>query len=477
VHLEFHGAARTVTGSRHLLVANGHRILLDCGLFQGKREESERLNRRFPFDPAEIDAVVMSHAHIDHSGALPSLVKQGFKGCIHGTLATADLLGVMLRDSASIQEKDIEYVNKRRRKKNEPPKEPIYAMEDVEHTLGYLEGHRYHHPIHVVPGVTAVYYDAGHILGSAVVELTMTEGNDTRTLVFTGDLGRKRLPILRDPETPPAADALIIESTYGDREHAPVEQVDDKLSAIINRVFAQKGKLIIPAFAVGRTQELVYSISRLLRAGRIPGCCVYVDSPLAVNVTDIFDRHPETYDAEIRKILRETGDPFGFDLLEYVRSVDESKALNAKAGPFIVISASGMMEGGRVLHHLANGIGDPNNVILIVGYQAGNTLGHRLVEGAKEVRIFGDSYTVGAEIVVMNEFSAHADRNELMEWVKAFKERPSRVFVVHGEETQSRPFAKRLREDLGIPRVAVPGIGDRGELEDGGDGDEGNVNS
>jgi metallo-beta-lactamase family protein len=464
LHLEFHGAARTVTGSRHLLVANGHRILLDCGLFQGKREESERLNRHFPFDPAGIDAVVMSHAHIDHSGALPSLVKAGFTGCIRGTLATADLLSVMLRDSASIQEKDIEYVNKRRRKKNEPPKEPVYTMEDVERTLGYLEGHRYHHPIPVLPGITATFYDAGHILGSAVVELRVTEGNDTRTLVFTGDLGRKHLPILRDPETPPRAHALIIESTYGDREHAPLEQVDDKLTAVINRVFAQNGKLIIPAFAVGRTQELVFSISRLMRAGRIPGCCVYVDSPLAVNVTDIFDRHPETYDAEIRKVLRETGDPFGFDLLEYVRSVDESKALNTKPGPFIVISASGMMEGGRVLHHLANGIQDPQNVVLVVGYQAGNTLGHRLVEGAKEVRIYGDPYRVEAEIVVMNEFSAHADKNGLLEWVKAFKERPSRVFVVHGEERQSRPFAARLRDDLGIPKVVVPAMGDRGDL-------------
>ena len=301
-----------------------------------------------------------------------------------------------------------------------------------------------------------MFYDAGHILGSAVVELTVTEGQERRTLVFTGDLGRRNLPILRDPETPPKADALIIESTYGDRVHDPVEDVDDRLSALINRVCAEGGKLIIPAFAVGRTQELVYSISRLRRANRIPGCDIYVDSPLAVNVTDIFERHPETYDEEIKKVLKDTGDPFGFEILQYVRSVDESKMLNTKPGPFLVISASGMMEGGRVLHHLKNGIEDPRNVILIVGYQAGNTLGRRLVDGAKKVRIFGDEYHPKAEVVVMNEFSAHADKNELMEWVAGFRVPPSRAFVVHGEERQSIPFAKYLETDAGIPEVTIP---------------------
>jgi metallo-beta-lactamase family protein len=464
MHLEFHGAARTVTGSRHLVVAGGHKSLLDCRLFQGRREESDHLNRNFGFDPKEIDAVVMSHAHIDHSGALPSLVKQGFKGCIHGTLATADLLTVMLRDSAYIQEKDIEYVNKRRKKKGEPPKEPLYGLVDAENTLELLEGHRYHHPQQIVPGITATYYDAGHILGSSVVSLDITEGNDRRTLVFSGDLGRKDLPILKDPETPPEADTLIIESTYGDREHRPVAMVAERLEKLINRVFNQKGKLIIPAFAVGRTQELVYVISQLLRDGRIPGCCVYVDSPLAVNVTDIFDRHPETYDAEIRKILKETGDRFGFDLLEYVRSVDESKELNTQAGPFIVISASGMMEAGRVLHHLSNAVEDPNNVVLVVGYQAANTLGRRLVEGSSEVRIFGDTHPVRAEIVVMNEFSAHADRNELMSWVQDFRRKPTRAYVVHGDDSQSFPFAKRLHEDAEIQDVVVPEQGQRREV-------------
>ncbi len=464
MELTFHGAARTVTGSRHLLTVDGKKILLDCGLFQGRRQDSERLNRDLGFAPEEIDAVVLSHAHIDHSGALPSLVKYGYEGPIHATLATADLLTLMLRDSASIQERDVEWVNKHRRHKGDEPKEPLYTMEDAEETLVQLEGHRYHRPVPVLPGVTATFYDAGHILGSSVVQLDLTEGNENRTLVFTGDLGRKHLPIIRDPQTPPEADALIIESTYGNREHAPVEEVDDRLAALINRVFAQKGKLIIPAFAVGRTQELVYAISRLMRAKRIPEFKVYVDSPLAVNVTEVFSRHPECYDAEIRKVLRETGDPFGFDLLEYVHHVEESKRLNSMKGPFIVISASGMVENGRILHHVKNGIENPNNVILIVGYQAAHTLGRRLVDGAEEVSIFGEPHERRAEVVVMNEFSAHADKHELMSWVSEFKRMPRRAFVVHGEERESIPFAKRLRTEAGIAEVTVPDIGDAGKV-------------
>ena len=464
MHLTFHGAARSVTGSRHLLQVDGKKILLDCGLFQGRREESDRLNARFGFDAHDIDAVVMSHAHIDHSGALPLLVKQGFRGTIHATLATADLLTLMLRDSASIQERDVEWLNKRRRKKGEKPKAPLYTMEDAEDALAQLEGHRYHRPIHVLPGVTVTYYDAGHILGSSVVQLELAEGHEKRTLVFSGDLGRKHLPIIRDPQTPPEADTLIIESTYGDRVHAPVEEVDDRLAGLINRVFAARGKLIIPAFAVGRTQELVYAISRLMRAKRIPGCCVYVDSPLAVNVTEVFKRHPECYDAEIRQVMRDTGDPFGFELLEYVRQVEESKRLNTQKGPFIVISASGMVETGRILHHVRNAIEDPKNMILIVGYQAAHTLGRRLVDGADEVRIFGEPHLRRAEVVVMNEFSAHADKNELMSWVSEFKRMPARAFVVHGEESQSLPFAKRLRTEAGIGEVTVPEMRDEGEV-------------
>jgi metallo-beta-lactamase family protein len=464
MNLEFHGAARCVTGSRHLLMANGHRVLLDCGLFQGRREESARLNHQFRFAPEAVDAVVLSHAHIDHSGALPGLVKHGFRGSIHGTLATADLCSVMLRDSAAIQEKDVEFLNKHRPRNGPPPAEPLYVMADAERALGQMRSHPYHEPIPIVPGVTATYYDAGHILGSAIVVLGITEAGTKKTLIFTGDLGRKNVPILRDPEIPPdAADALIIESTYGDREHAPIEEVEDKLADLVKRVFARQGKVIIPAFAVGRTQELVYALARLLRAGRIPGCAIYVDSPLAVNVTEIFRRHPETYDAEIAKILQETGDPFGFKLIEYVRSVEESKALNNRPGPFIVISASGMAEQGRILHHLRNGIEDPRNVVLIVGYQADNTLGRRLADGATEVRILGETFERRAEVVVMHEFSAHADRVELLQWVNGMKQKPKRAFTVHGEEQQSLAFAQYLRE-AGIPSAEAPTLGERVDL-------------
>lgn len=462
--LEFHGAARNVTGSRHLLGVNGHRVLLDCGLFQGRREESDRLNRTFGFDPETIDAVVMSHAHIDHSGALPALVKNGFRGPIHGTLATADLLSVMLRDSAAIQEKDIEFVNKRLGRENQPLREPLYVMEDADRTMERVHGHPYYEPIPVVPGVTATYYDAGHLLGSAVVVLQLVEQGAKKTLMFSGDLGRKNVPILRDPEVPPdVPDALIIESTYGDRVHAPIEQVEDHLVALVQRVFARKGKIIIPAFAVGRTQELVYTLARLIRAGRIQGTAVYVDSPLAVNVTEVFRRHPEAYDAEIRKILEETGDPFGFKLIQYVRSVEESKALNNLSGPFIVISASGMAEQGRILHHLRNGIEDPRNVVLLVGYQADNTLGRRLADGATEVRIFGEMFERKAEVEVMHEFSAHADRVELLQWVNRLKGKPSRAFAVHGEEAQSVAFAAYLRQ-AGIPQAEAPTLGERVDL-------------
>lgn len=464
MRVEFFGAARTVTGSRHLLTVNGHKILLDCGMFQGRREESERLNRQLGFDPAEVDAVVMSHAHIDHSGALPSLVKGGFKGTIHATLATADLLGAMLRDSAHIQEHDVKFLNKHRQRRGEGEKAPLYTIDDAEKAIARIAEHRYHEPITVAPGVEVTYYDAGHILGSAVVQLDLTEGTQKKILVFSGDLGRRNMPILRDPETPPEADALIIESTYGDREHAPIEDVDNRLAALINSVCADRGKLIIPAFAVGRTQELVYAISRLIRARRIPGCSVYVDSPLALNVTEIFARHAECYDEEIRAVLHDTGDPFGFHLLEYVRSVEESVELNDRPGPFIVISASGMLEAGRVLHHLKNAIGDPRNVVLIVGYQAEHTLGRRLVEGAHEVKIYGEPHERKARVEVMHEFSAHADKNELVAWVREFKRTPQRAFVVHGEEEQSRPFAQRLREMAGIPEVFVPAMRDKGTV-------------
>lgn len=460
MQIRFCGAARQVTGSRHLLEVGGRRVLLDCGLVQGRRQEAEARNRDFGFDPRAIDAVVLSHAHIDHSGALPSLVAGGFAGAVHATLATADLAGIMLVDSGKIQEGDAESVNRRRARRGEPPVAPLYTIEDARRAAERLVAHPYHRAVPVVPGVTATFYDAGHILGSAVVSLEVEDRGEKRTVVFSGDLGRRGLPILRDPETPEAADALLIESTYGNRRHAPIEAVDHKLAELINRVVARRGRVIVPAFAVGRTQELCFALSRLLRGGHISEVAIYVDSPLAVNVTEVFARHPECFDSEIADVLRQTGDPFGLEMLRYLRTREESMALNHARGPFLVISASGMCEAGRILHHLRNGIEDPRNAILIVGYQAEHTLGRRLVEQAEVVKIFGEPYERRAEVVVMNEFSAHADRDDLLAWVGRFRRRPGRVFVVHGEEDQSLPLAAALEAEVAIPSVVVPRLGE-----------------
>lgn len=455
MQITFHGAARSVTGSRHLLEANGQRILLDCGLVQGPRDESDARNRNFSFDPATIDAVVLSHAHIDHAGALPALVKRGFKGDIHLTLASADLSVHMLRDSAFLQEKDAEFVNKREARRGRPAREPLYRIEDADRAVEFFEAHAYYRWFPVVPGIRARFLDAGHILGSAIVELEVLENGERRSVVFTGDLGRKCLPIIRDPDQLETPDVLIMESTYGDREHSPIEQAADTLAAIVQRVAARRGKLIIPAFAVGRTQEVVHQLAQLWRQERIPHLPIYVDSPLAVNVTDVFDRHPECFDAETRALLRSDGDPFGLRVLTYVRDLEESKALNSKEGPFVIISASGMAEGGRILHHLRNSLEDPKNLILFVGYQAEHTLGRRLVSGEPTVKIFGDPHEVKAEVVTMNEFSAHADRIELLDWLRGNKTRPRDLFLVHGEEKQALALAERLHEN-GFGGVSVP---------------------
>jgi len=462
--ITFHGAARTVTGSRHLLEANGKKILLDCGLVQGRRDEAEARNRKFPFDPAEIDAVVLSHAHIDHSGALPALVKRGFKGTIHSTLATGDLAVHMLRDSAYIQEKDAEYVNKRNRRKWKKKgrhesdfnaRVPLYTIDDAERTIEQFTGQRYGTPFEVVPGVYCTYRDAGHMLGSATVTLNVQENGQERSIAFSGDIGRTMTPIIRDPQAIDAPDVLLMESTYGGRTHAPKEKVEEKLAEVMNKVCLRKGKLIIPAFSVGRTQEIVYHLTKMRRAGKIPNCPIFVDSPLATRVTDVFDRHPECYDAEIREIFRESGDPFGFEEITYTRSVEESKALNTRKGPFTVISASGMMEAGRILHHLANGISNPDNAVLVVGYQAHHTLGRKIVRGDKEVKIYGEPYPLRAEVIVMDEFSAHADRDELMTWYEGNRSQPKKVFLVHGDEKQSLALAETMEAKTSA-KIEVP---------------------
>jgi metallo-beta-lactamase family protein len=457
MQITFHGAARSVTGTRHLVEANGHRILLDCGLVQGRRDEAERANREYPFDPSSIDVVVLSHAHIDHSGALPALVKHGFHGQIHSTLATADLASYMLRDSAHIQEKDAEFANKRmaRRGNRRPHREPLYTLQDAEDTLVRFAGHEYYRSFPVAPGITATFHDAGHILGSAIVRLDLVEDGRERSIVFSGDLGRPHLPIIRDPDRVEAADILIVESTYGDRTHEKLEAASERLASLVHLIAQRRGKLIIPAFAVGRTQEIVYELVHLLRERKIPDLPIYVDSPLAVNVTEVFRRHAECYDADIREVLAGAGDPFGMHKLHYLVDVQESMALNTTPGPCIIISASGMMEAGRVLHHLRNSIEDPQNAVLIVGFQAENTLGRRLLRGDKVVNIFGEPHPVRADVFVMNEYSAHADRDELLAWFHANPGTPREIFVVHGEEEQSQAFAERLRRESPA-RVSVP---------------------
>jgi metallo-beta-lactamase family protein len=458
MHLQFQGAARTVTGSMHMLTVDGQTILLDCGIYHGKRDEAYNRNSHFPFDPANIRAVVLSHAHIDHSGNLPGLVKQGFRGPIYCTRATKSLCEVMLKDSAFIQEKDVEFVNKKHKKQRLPPVAPLYTEKDVVDTLPLFCEFDYGVTFQVIDGITCRFEDAGHILGSASVALTLKENASTRTLAFTGDLGRPNLPILRDPVFIGESDYLISESTYGGRLHAPVAQMGSQLLEPLLRAYDRKGKIIIPAFSVGRTQEIVYELHKMSVAGKIDHMPVFVDSPLSVNVTDVFRRHAECFDEETRAVLNspENNDPFGFERLTYIRDVEESKQLNDRVGPFIIIAASGMCEAGRVLHHLATTVSDPNNMVLIVGYQAENTLGKRLVDKEPTVNIFGEPHELKAEVVVLNSFSGHADRHELLDYMRQFSvKQVKQIFLVHGDLDQAEQLSNGLTAE-GFSRVAIP---------------------
>ncbi len=459
--IKFCGAAQNVTGSQHLLTINGKKLLIDCGLFQGRRKDTYQKNTSFHYDPAEIDAMILSHSHIDHSGNIPNLVKHGFNGPIYATLATAALCQVMLLDSAHIHEKDAEYVNKRRARKNEPPVEPLYTMDDAEKALPQFIGFQYDRAVEILPGVKLTFRDAGHILGSASTVLEISENNHAYRFGFSGDLGRHEMPILRDPNKMRDLDILITESTYGNRKHAPVENVAGELSDIINNTVSRGGKIIIPSFAVGRTQTLVYMLHKLFDQNRIPDLPIYVDSPLATNVTEIFRQHPECFDRETyRLFLRNHDDPFGFGRLKYIRDVEESKSLNKLQTPHIIISASGMCEAGRILHHLKNNIHDPKNLILLVGYAAQHTLARKLMDGWEKVRIFGDEYTVRSQVVTMDHFSGHADRDELFEYMEFMSpERLKHIFIVHGEESQSLSFCDFLREK-GYSSVHYPPEGE-----------------
>lgn len=463
--ITFAGAAGEVTGSKHLITFNNKRILLDCGMFQGRREDEYEKNTHFKFDPKEIDSVILSHAHIDHSGDLPILVKQGYSGPIYCTHATRDLCNYMLSDSAFIQEREYEFLKKRGRKKNTEVPEPLYVLEDAEKTLQLFRAVNYEQSFVVEDGVVASFYDAGHILGSAQVHLLFYDKKSKQRmrLCFTGDLGRRGLPILRDPQPIPETDILISECTYGNRLHAALQTVDEDLAAVVNEVCKKGGKLIIPAFALERAQEVVYHLNGLVRKNKIPKIPVYVDSPLAGNLTEVFRGHPECFDKQTYDEFIVHGDnPFGFNDLKYTRSVDESKALNEKKGPMIIISASGMCEHGRILHHLKNNLEDEKNVVLIVGYQAENTLGRKLVDGAKSVNIFGDPYKVRAGIYVMDAFSGHADRSDLLDYISRVKEL-KKIFLVHGESTQLSAFQSALHEN-GYNDVHVPFYGEEIEI-------------
>jgi len=465
MQINFFGAAHTVTGSRHLISINGKRLLLDCGLYQGHRKDTYERNLEFPFDVTTVDAVILSHAHIDHSGNLPNMVKHGYTGPIYATNASADLSDTMLRDSGHIQEADAEFVNKRRARRGEEPIEPLYTIADAANVTEQFVHQPYDEAWEPIPGVQARLVEAGHILGSAAIVLDMEEKGRRIRLMFSGDIGRPRMPIVRDPVLPNEVDYMILESTYGDRSHDDPPQAYEALQAVLDRTLGRGGKVIIPAFAVGRTQALVYYLHQMLERHEIPRVPVFVDSPLAVNVTDIFREHPECFDQEAQHMMQADphGAALGFDLLTYTRSVEESKAINEIESPVIIISASGMAEVGRILHHLRNNIHDPRNTILITSWMAPHTLGRRLSEGEKHVRIFGEEHTVKAEVTTINGLSAHADQPFLVEYASATKDSLRGVFLVHGEPKPAQALIEKLGT-AGIENVRYPDFGDHVEL-------------
>ena len=410
--------------------------------------------------------MILSHSHIDHSGNIPNLVRNGFDGCIYATAATVDLCQIMLRDSAYLQERDIEWVNKRRKKKNEEPIEPLYTLEDVESAMQNFIGVQYNRKIQLFPGVNVTFRDAGHILGSASILLEIEE-NDGRKirLGFTGDIGRPDMPVINSPDKLRDLDAIIMESTYGNRLHPPVEDVEEELAKVVRQCTEEGGKIIIPAFSVGRTQLMVYMLHKLFDQNRIPEIPIYVDSPLAVNATNVFRAHPECFDRETNRVFLVNGeDPFGFSRLKYIRDVNASKVLNEKKGAMIIISASGMAEGGRILHHLKNNVGNPKNLVLFVGYAAQHTLARKIMDGAKEVNIFGEKSVINCMVKIMDYFSAHADQEELIDYIRLNpKEKLKNIFLVHGEEEQSLVLREKL-VTMSYRNVHFPVSGEKYEI-------------
>jgi metallo-beta-lactamase family protein len=454
ISVTFWGAARTVTGSMHLVEANGFRFLLDCGLYQGHRDEAFERNHNFPFQPHAIQAVVLSHAHLDHCGNLPSLVKQGFHGPIYCTPATRDLMAIMLADSAKIQEEDADFLN-RHRDQHQPRVEPLYTRPDARRTLHFARSLPYEQPQEIAPGIQVRFVDAGHLLGSAMVALRLQVGGRARTITFTGDLGRRGVPILRDPAPVPPAELLISESTYGGRRHPPADLLEESLGNVVRRTAERGGKLLVPAFSLGRSQLLVFLLNELLQAGTIPELPIFVDSPLAAEATEVYRLHPECFDEETAQLLEERPDLFGKGRVQYTRTVQESKKLNGRRDPCIIIAGSGMCESGRIQHHLKHNVEDARNTILIVGYQAPDTLGKRIVDRQPRLRIHDQFFNLRAEVVVMNGASSHADREDFLAFLGPLANQTKSVRLVHGDLDQSTALAQLLAEH-GFKDVAIP---------------------
>ncbi len=467
--ITFHGAAGEVTGSKHLIQTEKHNLLLDCGMHQGHRKQSQELNSKLPFNPADVNSVILSHSHLDHCGMLPVLVRDGFAGDIFATNATADIAQYIMRDSARIQEQDARYYSEKVRSDHDPEIVPLYTEEDAIAVQSFFKPTPYFrlkpHWTQITDNIRFKFLDAGHILGSSMPVVEIKEKGRTLRVGFTGDIGKPGNPLLCDPEPfREELDVLIMESTYGSRNHRPIEMAIETLVHTINEAVAKKGKIIIPAFALGRTQHLIYALHKLTDEGRIPRLPIYIDSPLAINITEVFKRHEEDYNATAEDGFKNVSeDPLSFRNLEYVESVEESKSLNTKHGPFIVIASSGMGEGGRIVHHLDQHISDPNSTIMITGYQAEGTLGRKIQDGIDPVKIYGSPHRVRAKIITIDEFSAHADHSTLIEYLKTIP-LPKQIFLVHGELDQSEMFQKEILKQFPSIKVTIPERGQQFDI-------------
>jgi len=455
MEIKFLGAAEIVTGSCHLLTVNGSQYLLDCGMFQGQKETTKKNFEPFAFDPAKIKALILSHAHIDHSGLIPKLCKEGFRGSIYCTKATKDLCRIMLEDSADIQERETVYDNKRLKREGNPLRSPLYTKKDARGCMPLFKAVEYDRIIKVSPDLSVVFRDAGHVLGSAIVEAFASEGKETKKIVFSGDLGQPGLPIIKNPRMIKEADFVLLESTYGGRIHEPVVERKEKLLKLIKENYQKNGRLMIPSFAIERTQEIIYRLNQFSAKGRMPRMPVFVDSPLAVKATEVFARHTECYDEEIKNVLAKGDDPFDFPGLKYVVSVNDSKKINLIKDPCIIIAGSGMCTGGRIKHHFRNRLNERNSTVLFVGYQAKGTLGRKLRDGAKQVKIYGKIYDVKVNVEAIGGFSSHADKLMLARWARNFKDKP-KIYLVHGEPLESRALAgeiKKFNSNVHIARM------------------------